>query len=359
MPTPPPSRPTIRDVFGSPMRRGAPGLLSLALVALVALVAVGCGGGSTTTAGSITVYSGQHEQTVSALTADFTKRTGIKVALRSGGEGELANQIIQEGDRSPADVFYAGNSPALEALAKRGLLAPVDSATLAAIPSKYNSPTGNWVGVSARASVLAYNTSKVKADALPKSLLALANPEWKGKIAFAPTETDFQPLVTAIGALRGAPAAEQWLRGLKRNAKLYEDNEAIIAAVDRGEVAAGLILHYYWYRFRDEVGAGKIKTALDYFGVGDVGGLVNVSGAAILSSSKRTAEARKFLAYLVSEPGQRVIESGTSYEYLLRPGVVNAKLMRPLATLSPPVIGVKELGDGSGAVALMKRVGLL
>lgn len=335
------------------------------LAAVLAAVAAGCGSddsspaGTTGSSGTITVYSGQHQQTVAALTSDFTRRTGIQVALRSGGEGELANQILQEGADSPADVFYAGNSPALQSLAGKGLLAPVEPATLAAIPSGYSSPDGLWVGVSARASVLAYNPSTLSAAELPASLLDLAEPAWKGKIAFAPTETDFQPLVTAVVKQEGEAAAEEWLRGLKDNADFYEDNEAIIAAVDRGDIAAGLVEHYYWYRLRDELGAGTIDSALHYFAAGDPGGLVAVSGAGVLKSSSHAADAQAFLRYLVSKPAQEIIVNSKSYEYPLLPGVTNPKLQRSFDALKPPAVGVGDLGDGRAAFELMQKVGLL
>lgn len=341
----------------------AAGLLAAAL----AVVAAGCGsdasssadGSTTGSSGTITVYSGQHQQTVAALTADFTKRTGIQVALRSGGEGELANQIIQEGANSPADVFYAGNSPALQSLAGKGLLSPVDPSTLAQIPAEYSSPDGLWVGVSARASVLAYNTSELQPGDLPASLLDLAKPAWKGRIAFAPTETDFQPLVTAVIQQQGEAAAEEWLRGLKDNADLYEDNEAIIAAVNRGDVAAGLVEHYYWYRLRDELGADTIDSALHYFAAGDPGGLVAVSGAGVLKSSSHAADAQAFLRYLVSEPAQEIIVNSKSYEYPLRPGVTNPKLQKSFDSLKPPAVSISQLGDGQAAFELMQKVGLL
>ena len=350
---------------GRPRRRAliAAGLLA----AVLTTVAAGCGSDSSSSAdgsttgspGTITVYSGQHQQTVAALTGDFTNRTGIQVALRSGGEGELANQIIQEGANSPADVFYAGNSPALQSLAGKSLLAPVEPTTLAAIPSEYSSPDGLWVGVSARASVLAYNTSELQLGDLPASLLDLAGPAWKGRIAFAPTETDFQPLVTAVIQQKGEAAAEEWLRGLKDNADLYEDNEAIIAAVNRGDVAAGLVEHYYWYRLRDELGADTIDSALHYFAAGDPGGLVAVSGAGVLKSSSHAADAQAFLRYLVSKPAQEIIVNSKSYEYPLLPGVTNPKLQKSFDALKPPAVSISDLGDGREAFALMQKVGLL
>jgi iron(III) transport system substrate-binding protein len=310
-------------------------------------------------ADSLTLYSGQHEQTVAKLVSDFEQRTGIHVAVRSADEATLANQIIQEGSRSPADVFFAENPPALQTLAERNLLAKLPSATLGAVPRRYSSPSGNWVAVSARAAVLAYNTGQVKPGALPPSLLDLASPKWKGKLAIAPGETDFQPLITSIIHLRGKAAALAWLQGIKRNAKVYDDNELIIAAVNQGSVETGLVDHYYWYRLRDEVGRSNTHSALHYFAARDPGMLVDVSGAAILRSSKHAAAARRFLAYLVSKPAQTIIATSESFEYPLGSGVTTHKVARSLASLVPARLSAAQLGDGKAALELLQQVGLL
>lgn len=188
---------------------------------------------------ALTLYSAQHEQMVDLLTAAFTKETGIEVKVRSGEPPEIANQLAQEGSLSPADVFFTANSPELMLLEEKGLLAKVDPATLAGIPARFSSPDGDWVGVLARENVLAYNPSMIKEDQLPQSLLDLAKPSWKGKIAIAPTDADFLPLVGAITALHGKDTALQWLKALKENAQIFDDNEGVMAAVDRGAVATG------------------------------------------------------------------------------------------------------------------------
>jgi iron(III) transport system substrate-binding protein len=308
---------------------------------------------------TITVYSGQHQQTASALAAGFTTATGIKVELRSGDEAELANQLLQEGSATPADVFYAENPPALQALAEKNLLALVDPATLAKVPGERKSPQGRWVGVSARSVALAYNTNAGLSDAgLPASVLDMATPAWKGRLGFAPTETDFQPVLTAVVKLKGPDAPNRWLAGLKANAKVYSDNEALVAAVNSGEVATGLLDHYYWYRLHQELG-DKTTSALHYFGPGDPGSLVDVSGAAVLASSKHAVAAQKFLAYLVDKPAQTIIATSDSYEYPLGSGVSTAQPLRPLPQLQPPGLTVDDLGDGRASLVLLQQNGML
>jgi iron(III) transport system substrate-binding protein len=333
--------------------------VSLLLTATTLLVACGGTSGSSHGQPSITLYNGQHEQTTAQLVAGFERLTGIHVNVRSDDEAVLGNQIIQEGSNSPADVFYTENTPVLEALQERGLLAPLRPSTLAKVPALYDSPQGDWVGVSARASVLVYNTSQVRPSELPSSILELAQPKWKGRIGFAPSETDFQPLITAIVKLDGLAAAEKWLLGLKANGTVYPDNETVVAQVNNGESAVGIINHYYWYRLRDEVGRGGMHSALHYYAPHDPGDLIDVSGAAVLKSSSHQDAAQKFVAFLVSKAGQEILAHSESYEYPLGSGVQTTEPLRPFDQLRPPPVGVRELGDGSAPLALEQRLGLL
>ncbi len=336
------------------MSRSTPIALAPLLLSL-ALLLSSCGGSGR----GLTLYNGQHEQTTALLVKAFERQTGIKVQVRSDDESTLGNQIEQEGSSSPADVFYTENTPVLEKLSEDGLLAPVASSTLAAIPSRYDSARGLWVGVSGRISALVYNTSKLKPAELPSSILELASPQWKGKVGFAPSETDFQPLVTAIIKLDGTAAAERWLKGLQANGTVYPDNETVVAQVNNGESELGPINHYYWYRLRAEEGSSGTHSALHYYSPGDPGDLLDVSGAAVLKSSSHRAEAQELLAFLVSHTGQEVLAHSDSFEYPLRPGVSSARGLTPLASLKPISLSPAELGDGSVPLAIEQRLGLL
>jgi iron(III) transport system substrate-binding protein len=330
------------------------------VVAAVIAVFAAVNSGSSGTA-ELTVYSGQHPQTVAALASAFTKQTGIPVAIRSDDEGVLASQIIEEGSHSPADVFVTENSPPLEALSERGLLAKVDPSSLAKTRAKYSSPHKNWEGVSARVSTMVYNTDELKPSQLPRSVLELADPKWKGKLALAPTETDFQPIVTAVAARYGKAEAVKWLEGIRNNASghIYPDNETLVAQVNNGQVALGVINHYYWYRLKDELGPGKIHSAEHFFAPGNPGYVIDVAGAGVLASSKHQDEAQKFLAFLVGRTAQELIGHDESYEYPLGSSVVSAKPLVPFSTLRPDPITVKQLGDGSLAISLLRDASLL
>jgi len=331
-------------------------LAPLPILAALALSACGSGTGDPNT---ITLYNGQHEQTTAVLVSRFEQATGIKVLVRSADEATLGNQIVQEGSHSPADVFYSENTPVLEALREKGLLAPVAPATLAAVPRRYSASAGEWVGVAARVSALAYDTGRLTAARAPSRLLELASPEWRSKVGFAPSETDFQPLVTSIIRLHGRAAAEAWLRGLQAGGKVYPDNETVVSQVNNGESALGPVNSYYWYRLRDELGAGGTHSAVRYYAPGDAGALVDVSGAAILRSSAKKPAAQRFLAFLVSAAGQRALAQSKSFEYPLRPGIAPAPALPPLAGLHANSLTPAQLGDGSEALAMEQRLGLL
>ena len=310
---------------------------------------------------SITLYNGQHAQTTESLVSAFEKATGITVNVRSDDEDTLADEIVSEGSRSPADVIYTENSPALEYLQGKGLLASVDPSTLAATPNRYDSAQGDWVGVSARVSVLIYNPSLIAESQLPTSILQLADPRYQGDLALAPGETDFQPIVTSVARTYGSAAALTWLEGLKANAgsHIYPDDETIADEVNRGVVAFGVVNQYYWYRMGAELGASNVHSKIAYFAPQDPGYVLDVSGAAVLRSSTHQADAQKFLAFLVSKQGEEIIAHSDSFEYPIASGVSTAQPETPLGELQPNSITIPELGDGSAAVSLMQQAGLL
>ncbi len=309
---------------------------------------------------TLTLYSAQHEQVIDMLTAAFTKQTGVAVKVHEGEGPEIAAQLLQEGADSPADVFFTENSPELILLDEKGLLAPVAAATLRAVPAQYNAATGDWLGVLARENVLAYDPALIQPGALPASLLDLATPAWQGKLAIAPSDADFLPLVSAVIKQYGKDRALAWLKGLKANAKIYQDDESVVAAVDRGAVATGIINNYYWARLRTAQGAAKTTSRIYHFRNGDIGGLINVSGAAVLKSSKNQPAAQKFLAFLVSPAVQTMLaNTDVDFEYPLVPGIAPNKLLQPLAQLQPPHVSVASLGDDQEAGQLLQQAGLI
>jgi iron(III) transport system substrate-binding protein len=332
-------------------------LLTAALSVLVlGLALAGCGGAGS--ANTIVLYNGQHPQLTDALVQAFTRQTGIHVSIRTGDGLVLADQLLQEGSDSPADVYLTENSPELMNLESHRLLAKLPSSVVDQIPARDDSPAGEWVGVALRVSVLAYDPARVSASQLPASVLELAQPQWKGKIAIAPTDSDFPPLVGAIIARYGIAAAEHWLGGLKQNAQTYQDDEGVVAAVNRGDVATGIINQYYWYRLRIEVGTGAIHSKLYYFPDRNVGSIENVSGAAVLKSSKHQQAAEAFVRFIVSAAGQRILAGSYDFEYPARPGISPNPALPQLSSISAATLSVTALGTDQTAAHLIEQAGL-
>src|SRR5579875_685807 len=326
--------------------------------AAVACAATGLAGcGARTASGgpvTLTLYNGQHPQTTQALVAAFERRTGILVKEHDGDEDQLAAEIEEEGPATPADVFYSENSPALMSLEGKGLLEKLPASILGRIPARYDSPAGDWVGVSARVSVMVYNTHRLTPSKLPRSILDLASRRWKGKLALAPTDTDILPVITSVARAVGQSRAVSWLKAVDANASsnIEPDNEAVTAAVNDGRAALGVVDQYYWYRLRAEIGARAMHSRIAYFAPGDPGYVLDVSGAGVLRSSHHLAAAEQLVAFLVSATGQELIAHSDSFEYPLLPGVAPAPGLVPLADLQPAPIGVAQLGDGTLAVQL-------
>lgn len=186
-----------------------------------------------TGSGGIVVYNAQHENLTQAWAEAFTRQTGIPVEMRNGSDTELANQLAAEGSGSPADVLLTENSPGMNIVENAGLFAPVDAATVAQVPSRYNPSTGNWVGIAARSTVFVYNPSLLAEADLPASIMDLQDASWQGKWAASPSGADFQAIVSAILQTRGVDATTAWLDGMKANATAYRGNTTVMMAVKR------------------------------------------------------------------------------------------------------------------------------
>jgi iron(III) transport system substrate-binding protein len=305
----------------------------------------------------LTLYNGQHSHTTAALVSVFTQATGIKVAIRKGSSSQLANQIIEEGAGSPADVFYSEESPPVAAVAGKGLLAKLGADTVKQIPAEYTAKDGTWISASARCRVVVFNKSMVKDSDLPASVLDFATAAWKDKVAFVPTSGAFQEQIVAIEKLKGRDAALNWLKGLKAYGRIYNGNGAAMRAVERGEIATALVNNYYWFSLAKEVGAANMKSGVHYMRNRDPGALITVSAAGILNSSKKLKQAQQFLAFMVSAPGQQAIVNSVA-EYPVRPGIKSPWALKPFAELEPPAITPDDLGDAASALVLEREAGL-
>jgi iron(III) transport system substrate-binding protein len=303
------------------------------------------------------VYNAQHESLTKEWIEAFTKETGIKVTYRHGGDTEMGNQLIAEGDASPADVFLTENSPAMAAVERAGLFADLDADTLNQVPAQYRPPTGKWTGVAARTTVFVYN-KRLQPDQLPKSMLDLQQPEWKGRWGAPPARPDFQAIVSALLQLKGEAATAQWLKGMKDNAVLEDNNVSTLEAVNAGEMDGGIIYHYYWYRDQAETKEISANTALHYFKNEDPGAFISVSGGGVLASSDKKDQAQQFIRFVTSRAGQEVLEKGTSFEYPVASGVSANPALPPLDSLQAPKVDPSTL-NAQKVSDMMTQAGLL
>ncbi len=326
-------------------------LLSLSLTLLLSLTS------SAYAAETLTVYSGRNQKLVGPLFKKFTEKTGIDVKVRYGETPQLAATLLEEGARTPADVFFAQDAGALGALATAGLLQPLPKELLGKVDARFRSPTGMWVGTSGRARAVAYNTKKVKAEELPKSILGFTDAKWKGRLGWAPTNASFQAFVTALRLLKGDEAAKKWLEGIQANSpRVYKNNAAIIEALGRGEIDAGFVNHYYLYAAKET--KGDLPVANYYVQAGDAGALVNVAGVAILKGTKKADAAGKLAAYLLDSEAQTWFSQET-FEYPLVSGVKLAAPLPELAKVGSPELDLSKLEDLRGTVKLLQDTGVL
>jgi iron(III) transport system substrate-binding protein len=330
-------------------------LFALALIA----GAAGCGGDDGGSgSGTLTVYSGREEELVAPLLEQFEQESGVELEVRYGDSAELAATIAEEGDNSPADVFFAQDPGSLGALEEEGLLAELPDEILDRVPERFRDPDGRWTGTSGRVRVLAYNTEALSEAEVPDSVFDLTDPKWKGKIGFPPTNASFQAFVTAMRLSAGEERTREWLEGFAANdPKTYERNTPVVEAVAAGEVELGLVNHYYLYLVKGEQPDAPV--ANHFLEAGDPGALVSVAGAAILDSTDDEELARDFVEYLLSDEGQRFYtEEAEEAEYPLVEGNEPKEGLPALDTLDGPDVQLDAFGpELEKTLELIREVG--
>lgn len=309
---------------------------------------------------ALVLYSGRSESLVAPLIEQISDSTGVDIEVRYASTPEMAAQIAEEGEASPADVFFSQDAGALGALDNAGLLQQLDESVTEVVPAEYRAADGTWVATSLRARVLIYDSRTLDEAEVPDTIDAVLAPEWKGRVGYAPTNASFQSFVTALRVDRGDEAAEQWLRDfLANDPQTFENNNALLQAVDAGAVELGLTNHYYWYNSAAEKGAENMRARVKYMAQGDPGALVNVAGVAILASTDRPDDARRVVEAFLAEPAQTYFVEETS-EYPVVPGIAtDAAGLPPLDTLGGPDIDLGQLDGLEQTQAMLARVGMI
>ena len=333
------------------------GSFKVFLIILTLVALLGCGtDGSGESSGTITIYSGRSETLISPLIDRFTKATGVEASVKYAKTPQLAATLLEEGRNSPADVFFAQDPGGLAAVDH--LLVPLPSTILDRVPAWAVSATGRWVGLSGRARTVVYNTDNLESAELPDDISGFIDPQWKGRIGWAPTNASFQTMITAMRSVWGEAKTRQWLEGIQANdPKVYPKNTPIVAAVGAGEIDAGFVNHYYLHRFLAEEGDGF--PARNYHPkAGGPGATIMVAGAGILEQSTNQDAAERFLEFLLSPEAQEYFARKT-FEYPLSQDVEQSPGLAPLTDLNHPGLTAAQLSDIKGTQDILRQTGLL
>lgn len=335
-----------------PSRRVIAGLLA---IVAIAAVAPSCSDDGSET---LTIYSGREQSLVQPLLERFAEEEGVAIQVRYGDTAELAATLLEEGDSSPADVFYAQDAGSLGALNAAGMLQPLPRSVLDEVEPRWRAEDGDWVGFSGRARVVAYSTERLEAADLPDSILEFTDPEWRGRIGWAPTNGSFQSFVTELRQVEGEEAARAWLEGIQANDPVsYESNIPAELGIADGEVDVAFVNHYYLYILRQEEGE-DFPVDNGYMAPGDPGSLVNVAGSGILTTADSTEDAQAFIRFMLEEEAQRYFATET-FEYPLAAGVPAEPQLRPLSEIVSPDVPLSDLSDLPGTLQLLQETGVL
>lgn len=350
------------------VRHGA--VAGTAVSLIVALAACSSGGGTSGAAGSdrvaatLTIYSGQHPDLVTALGAAFTKKTGIKVAIRSGEDADLVGQIQEEGKATRADIFLSEEPGPEDRLAGQGLLTQVPAADYDKVDSRLVPQSHDWLPYAARSRVIYYNPKKISKSQLPHSILDLSRPKWKGTFAYAPSGA-FVGTVSYLINTIGKEKTVAWLKGIKANGINEQSNGKVRDTVEAGQHEFGISNHYYWWVLaQTKGGPDKLTSKVYFFDHPDAGSLIMASGAGILKTSKHQEEAQKFLAWLADSTGGQAIVAGSDpsvseAQFPVGKGV-NSTIagLPPLSSLHAPKADQSIFGDTNAATQLLEQVGI-
>nr|WP_155707381.1 iron ABC transporter substrate-binding protein [Gloeocapsopsis dulcis] len=301
----------------------------------------------------LVIYSGRNEELIGQLIEQFRQETGANVQVRYGDTAELAATILEEGNNSPADVYFAQDAGALGALQQEGRTAQLPENLLNQVNSRYRSPEGQWLGITGRVRTVDYNTNLVQPGELPQSIFGFTEPTWRGRIGWAPTNGSFQAFVTALRVSQGEEQARKWLEGIRANdPRVFPNNTSVLEGLTRGEVAVGFVNHYYLERIKQE----NPQVPVAHHFTNDVGSLVNVAGVAILNSARHPNIAQRFVEYLLTPAAQNYFATETR-EYPLASGVTPEGDLVSLNQIESqtPEIDLSNLRDLEGTLQLLQQ----
>lgn len=310
-------------------------------------------------AAPLTIYTGQHEELVEALAAAFTDATGIDITIRAGDDAELANQIIEEGDGSPADLFLSEEPGPVALLDTKGLTSTINADALAEVDQRLVPSSQGWLPYATRSRVIYYNPTLIDEADLPTSVMDLTDAKWQGQFAYAPSGAFAATVSYLIDAI-GSDETLTWLEGIKANGINEQRNGKVRDSVEAGQHAFGLSNHYYWYQLAaDKGGPDQLTSKVHFFDHADAGGLLLASGAAVIKSSQHQDEAQQFVTWLGSaDGGQQVLASDPAAQIPVAAGVTSDLGLPALSDLVFPEVDSSVYSDTTAAKDLIIESGI-
>ena len=311
-------------------------------------------------AGEVRVYSGRHYNTDRAAYKQFSKETGIKVRLIEATGISLVERLKREGKNSNADVILLVDAARINNAAEAGLLQPVPSKELQSnVPSHYRDPLNRWFGFTRRVRAIIVNPNIVDLNTI-KTYSDLANPVLKGKLCLRKRKNVYnQSLVADQIILKGETAASAWVKGMVKNVSqpYFGGDVSLIRAVGQGRCGVGLVNHYYLARMQagssgkdDQNVTSNIKLIMPN------PAHVNISAAGVAKSAKNKEEAIKFIEFISSPKGSRLIADPT-FEYPLK-NLGKSKELKAFGKFTPDNISISALGaTQKTAIQVMANAG--
>lgn len=306
----------------------------------------------------ITLYSGRGEALVAPIIAAFTAESGINVNVRYAGTAELAILLQEEGEASPADLFWAQDAAALGAVADSFAALPED--LVGSVPAAYRDAGNRWVATSGRGRVLAYSTERVSAEDLPATMADMTSENWSGRIALAPTNGSFVAHIAAMRVTLGDEAASEWLAGLQANSPvIVRNNTAVLQAIADGEADIGVVNNYYLSRQLARDAEFPVNQTL-FATQGDIGNLLLVAGIGVLGTSEQTDEAQEFIRFLLSPAAQQYF-TGEVAEFPVVPGIIVTRQDINIDDViqAAPQVDLNAIGDLEGTLDMLREAGLI
>lgn len=297
-------------------------------------------------ADEVNIYSHRQPELIQPLLDAFTKETGIAVNVAFVDKG-MAERLVAEGNRSPADLVLTVDIARIEEVVKAGVTQPVESEVLKAdIPQAFRDVNNQWFGLTTRARVVYAAKDRVK-DGEVTTYEDLANPKWKGRICTRSGLSDYNVALTAaMMAHHGDEYTKTWLEGVKANLARKPEgaDRDQVKAIWAGQCDISLGNTYYMGQMlADPEQKEWANSARIIFPVFEGGGThLNISGIAMTKAAPNKAAALKLMEWLAGDEAQKIY-ADTNNEFPVKPGVERSDLVKSWGEFTPDTLTLDQI----------------